>query len=349
MKSQRRTQKTNNDNRTVSMIFTDTQLYPSWLTKKGPRTSLFKRISNLTIKRTTSSQSTDAALVVDKVSIYDIGSVCCIGDSLLTGLGVTSNPTKLKNRVISSLPQLSLLLTWILSGEHRQNNCITGNSILSIARLVKEINGEVGGLSTRKTRLFSKGNGLNFAQTGAKSYNLKSQIINLVHNIPPSPKWKLMFLWIGSNDVFSRSLSALKKGFQRDITESIRLIQENLPNTIVILLPLPSLAHLYSDVSLAKQQSLVIKIETINKILLEISELEWSSSTFKVILHPIPDAIGIEDAFVSSLDNIHPSFVAQQILGKCIWNNLFRSVKVTKVERVLAEEWAQPKFDDYIV
>lgn len=323
--------------------------YPAWLESSNSVTTL-----NYNTK---SILEPNAA----QVGPEDISLVACCGDSLLTGLGVTAHPSKLKNRIIAALGQfhISLLLKWLISGEHRHNTCISGgsNGVVSVGRLLKSCNPNLIGLNQRKTLLFSKGSDFNFARTGAQSNGLQDQVNRFIKKLSQrqyaqqKASWKLVYIWIGANDVFSKSFSTIKQTFEQHLVSSLQTLKMKVKNCIVCLMPLPNLAHLLVETNVTPERRVRILTKTalVNKILEKIAkEYTWNDELdFRVLWQPVPsDPMPIESQadLVSTLDSVHPSFMAQQLFAKCIWNNLFLKPeeKITTIKGVIESEWKKP-------
>ncbi|KAI8902327.1 hypothetical protein BC833DRAFT_573857 [Globomyces pollinis-pini] len=299
---------------------------------------------------------------MDKLLPKDIELIGCLGDSLFTGLGVTAFPSKWKNKIYQWLFKYNKLIPWILSGEHRQNTCILGGGkgVISVGRLLKRYNPALQGLNTRKTRMFSRGSDYNFATTGAKSQNLRMQTIRMVRRFKrdrTTHSVKILFLWIGVNDAFSKSHKSLEKTFVGDIVTALALIKTHLPNTFVCILPLPNLGQVLKDVGSEKRTKIISKIKLINQLLWDVTN-DWDFNGdyyFRVTFQPIPfDDLDNPEflnmyPLISTLDDQHPSFIAQQLFAKCIWNNLFLKPehKVTSIQQVIDSAWYEPTEDDY--
>ncbi|KAJ3305332.1 hypothetical protein HDV03_001625 [Kappamyces sp. JEL0829] len=302
---------------------------------------------------------------VDTLLPHDIGLVACVGDSLLTGLGVSSQPYSRKNQFLTMMGNsfhATLMLNWAVSGEHRHNTCITGGSegVVSMARLLQVYSPSIQGLSLKKTPLFSKGDAWNLARTGATVKDISGQVQALIRKLQASPAllhdtWKLLFVWIGANDAFSKSMAAIERDFKKQLLQALLLLKAHVPKAFVVLLPLPSLSHLIGDVSPEKAMDIKTKTEKINSIVADICQsYNWKTGPdFKLVLEPIPSedistspeysSIQAED-MISPLDNIHPSYIANQLFCKCIWNNLFLGPgeKMNRLRDVVEAQWAHP-------
>ncbi|KAJ3268034.1 hypothetical protein HDV01_003523 [Terramyces sp. JEL0728] len=305
---------------------------------------------------------------INNITCQDINLICCCGDSLLTGLGVTSNPSKLKNKILSAMVKMnvSLMLPWLISGEHRHNTCIAGggNGVVSVGRLLNSVlDGKLKGLSFKKTVLFSKGNGFNFARTGAQSSNLINQIHTLIHALKKQnqSEYKILFIWIGANDIITKSTNYIRLHFETHLVHCLTILKQCVPKLIVCILAIPHFSTLLmgNKLNVEKKQRIDQKTILVNKILYNIvHDYNWNDVEFKVMWQPIPvDPINQnmleqsgQPVFISTLDNVHPSFVAQQLFAKCIWNNLFRNKdnKVENMQDIISSEWHHPLPTDFI-
>jgi lysophospholipase L1-like esterase len=280
-----------------------------------------------------------------KIHPKDIILIAAIGDSLLTGLGVTKHEEKLKNRIIS---KLSPLLSWTISGEHRQNNCITGGGkkVISVARLIRCF-GNVK-MNCKKTVFGSRGDGYNFARTGAKSSTLATQSIRLLKKIKHTKGWKLVFIWIGANDIFSMSLMKIQNEFRKNVLQAIEILRNHTDNIVLVILPVPYLDHLCK--SMEKQNEIGIRVSIVNSILKDIVSTYKSlqNLTFRIRFEPIPLEARLE--MISSLDRVHPSIKANEVVCKAVWNNLFREEegKLVRFEQVVEAPWFEPGEEDYL-
>lgn len=268
---------------------------------------------------------------VESVSAQDVRLIACLGDSLLTGLCVTAHPDKWKNIALAELPGLCCgsCLQWTISGEHRNNTCITGSAdgVVSVGKLFKAFSPDIAGLTRSKTPLFSRGAGFNFARTGSTIYNLDNQIARCIDKLRRpgfmhlEGRWKLLFIWIGANDVFSTSRAAISRDFQHRLVCGLQKLKAVLSKTVVYVLTLPDLSQAVKS-NLVPQKTILINQLLTNAV----TDYDWNTDEFKVELLVMPsEAINVEEyqRFVSHIDGMHPNFLAQQLFAKFIWNNLW--------------------------
>jgi lysophospholipase L1-like esterase len=321
--------------------------YPQWI--EQPQDSK-------TIVPAPSSEELVLEILPHQILLSDIKLISCIGDSLLTGLGVTAHPGNLKNRMISRLgtSRFALLMKWILSGEHRHNTCITGGAsgVVSIGRLLKHYTPNLLGLTQKKTLLFSQGSSFNLARTGATSDTLLEQSTRLISKLNKTHlqnEWKMIFVWIGANDAFGKTTKTIQETYESHLLQTLLNLRLSLKKTIVYILPLPNLCHL-NDQMLTKTEMERLEQRTIliNNIIQNMVQVYKQDSDFRVKTvflptEPIPTESQVD--LISAIDQIHPSFLAQQLFAKSIWNNLFldKQHQLRRVKDVIHAAWSHPR------
>jgi lysophospholipase L1-like esterase len=301
-----------------------------------------------------------------KVHPKDIKLIACLGDSLLTGLCLTGQPDTIKNRMISIISDYKILnpwLPWFLSGEHRQNNCISGggHGVVSVGRLIRHHAPDVVGLNSSKTGTLSYGSGFNFAQSGATSTYLESQVRRLVKKIGTSkeaiPKrdgWTLVFIWIGANDIFMLPKSKIEESFLPCLLRAVQALKSSIFKCFVCILTLPDLSNSH-PASKTHKEAVKERVKWLNEKIYSIeTDYDWNADSveFKLSVQPVPDddlTRAEYEGLISTLDHAHPSIQAHQVFAKCIWNNMFRanSSKLTKFVEVAKSEWKFPGPNDY--
>jgi lysophospholipase L1-like esterase len=320
--------------------------YPQWIEQpQDPKTIVPTGSSEELALETTSHQ----------IVVSDIKLIACIGDSLLAGLGVTAHPGNLKNRMISRLGSsyVALLIKWILSGEHRHNTCITGGArgVVSIGRLLKHYTPNLLGLTQKKTLLFSQGSSFNFARTGATSDQLLEQSTLLIRKLNKTQlqdEWKMVFVWIGANDAFGKTTKTIQETFESHLLQTLTNLRLSLKKTIVYILPLPNLCHLNEKiVTKAEAERLEQRSSLINNIVHQMvksykQDLDFRVKTVRIPIEPIPSESQVD--LISAIDQIHPSFLAQQLFAKSIWNNLFvdEHHQQVRLKDVIQASWTYP-------
>jgi GDSL-like Lipase/Acylhydrolase len=347
--------------------------YPKWIDEQDEESqnkTLFNFMSNISLYDTsqllhqvelsTKAHSAEAKEVTSfTLRPSDIACLVCFGDSLLAGLCAISNPSSLKNRFLAAITSLgaSNMISWILSAEHRQNTCISGGrrGVVSVGRLLKYYSPNLIGLNTEKTYLFSKGSEFNFSRTGSSSDSLRDQVQMYLKKLRKPmyhhlhSEWKLVYIWIGANDVFKRKKESIGKTFEANLVAAIQALSL-ISKTFVCLVTLPDLSHV--KVHTQSKNEIQLKCVLVNEIVHRVAEgYEWNSNTFRVVLQPIPfDSIYEEERsqFVSSLDMMHPSLLMQQLFAKCLWDNLFLKPdnKLTTKNDIVEAEWFKPQDSD---
>ncbi|KAI8925642.1 hypothetical protein BC831DRAFT_460066 [Entophlyctis helioformis] len=296
----------------------------------------------------------------------DIKLLVCLGDSLLTGLCVTAHPSKVKNKVLATLAKAgstSLILPWMVSGEHRHNTCISGggHGVVSVGRLLKVFSPDIIGLTQHKTPLFSRGAGFNFARTGSTVDNLADQVVRFVTKLRQPEyrflenEWKVVFIWIGANDVFTSKTGTIARTFEAKLVKALQSLKSLISKALVCIVTLPDLSKAHVATT-EKQRDLIAQNSRIvnERIRQAVSNYMWNDTAeFRVVLQPIPaDEISEEqyDKFVSRLDGVHPNFLAQQLFAKCIWNNMFlpAELKMTHFKELIQAPWFKPSSLDYL-
>ncbi|KAL2914078.1 Lysophospholipase 1 [Polyrhizophydium stewartii] len=301
------------------------------------------------------------------LSARDVKLLVCLGDSLLTGLCVTAHPGSVKNKVLAALasrPTHSLIVPWMISGEHRNNTCISGggDGVVSVGRLLKVFSPAIVGLTQHKTYLFSRGSGFNFARSGSTVDGLVEQVHRFVSKLRRPEfcilenHWKLIYIWIGANDVFSRPIDEISRTFEANLVKALQTLRTLVPRAFTCVLTMPNLSRAHV-VNTEKRRDLIArKTKLVNDLIRKVvAEYAWNDSEeFRVALQPIPDDEITEDQygqFISELDGIHPNYLAQQLFAKCIWNNLWLPPerKLTRLADIIQAPWAKPEPSQYIM
>lgn len=196
--------------------------------------------------------------------------------------------------------------------------------------------GFVDGLCFGKTRMGSLGGGFNLARTGAFVKSLERQSARLVKLLKGrEDEWKLVVIWIGSNDVFAKSLAKINAEFQTDLTNTLIHLQKNIGSAYVVILPLPPLPHLTIP---AKLPLIKRKTKRVNEILHQIATEFEPTTTFKVRLVDLGglEKMGGMFSMISGLDGVHPSFEAQGVFCKWIWDD------------IVGKDWFLPGDGDFL-
>ncbi|KAH6574251.1 hypothetical protein BASA50_007614 [Batrachochytrium salamandrivorans] len=317
------------------------------------------------LESNSNSALSTAGTTVNNLRACDIKLLVCLGDSLLTGLCVTAHPSNLKNKLLATLSSSSTrapIVPWMVSGEHRNNTCISGGGegVVSVGRLLKVFSPTIVGLTQHKTYLFSRGSGFNFARTGSTVDNLTEQVHRYVNKLRRPEysilenKWKLIFIWIGANNVFITKSDTIAATFEADLVRALQVLKSLVSHAYVCVLTLPDLSRAHIAVSTEKRRALITSKTMLVNLCIRraVSNYVWNDTdSFKVVLQPLPVDVIEEDqysSFISELDRVHPNFLAQQLFAKCIWNNLWLppDQKLFHLADVIESPWAKPLPDD---
>ncbi|KAJ3195341.1 hypothetical protein HK101_000453 [Irineochytrium annulatum] len=276
----------------------------------------------------------------------EISRIACLGDSLLTGLCLEQDSTSARARLLSVLARrVHRGIAWIVSGEHRENTCIAGGAdgVLSVGRMVRWYAPEVRGLCERRTRLGSKGSGLNVARSGAFVHDLDAQVQELLRRINcervpaiPEDGWTLAFIWIGANDVVSRTREQLLATYAPHLLRAIRQLRAGLGThrLLVCVLTLPDLSHVALEderlESTTEAAAASVVRETVRLLNLEIEhalarlecdDTDADPERFRVRVVPVPgDEVPRDlyrECFVA-VDGSHPNIVAHELFAKTV-------------------------------
>lgn len=174
---------------------------------------------------------------VHSLTLGDIDIVGAIGDSLTAANGafaIDSLQTTLEGRGVS----------WSIGGKDNWRKFIT------LPNLLKEFNPKLYGFSTAANSLgFQKQSKFNVAEPGAISGHTIRQAKNLVKrmrsdaHVDLKNHWKLITIMVGSNDFclevcYYKNQEKLVEQSGRDLIQVLRILQVNLPRTMVnVVLP----------------------------------------------------------------------------------------------------------------
>ncbi|KAJ1334817.1 hypothetical protein BSLG_007972 [Batrachochytrium salamandrivorans] len=167
-------------------------------------------------------------------------------------------------------------------------------------------------------------------------------------------KWKLIFIWIGANNVFITKSDTIAATFETDLVRALQVLKSLVSHAYVCVLTLPDLSRAHIAVSTEKRRALITSKTMLVNLCIRraVSNYVWNDTdSFKVVLQPLPVDVIEEDqysSFISELDRVHPNFLAQQLFAKCIWNNLWLppDQKLFHLADVIESPWAKPLPDD---
>uniref|UniRef100_A0A8R1I8R7 Uncharacterized protein n=1 Tax=Caenorhabditis japonica TaxID=281687 RepID=A0A8R1I8R7_CAEJA len=169
--------------------------------------------------------------------------------------------------------------------------------------------------------------------------------------------WKLVSLWIGTNDVgtlgYGDEPPISKETYKSEIEQGLKYLKENLPRTIVSIIGMFP-AQLLQEASSILKTGKRMRDETNQKKLDSLSndyrnasfeiqdEGNFNTKEFTVVVQPFAteyssvyvDRIGNYNSSFYAVDLFHLSKLGHAILAKHYWQNLFEPVgkKTRKAE-----------------
>ncbi|KAM4690558.1 phospholipase B1, membrane-associated-like [Rhinophrynus dorsalis] len=190
------------------------------------------------------SPSAEVPTTVDRVKPADVKIVAALGDSLTAG--IAANATN-----VLEIPNEYRQLSWCIGGYGNLSDVIT------LPNILKLFNPDIVGFAKRRTVSYRPASledtGLNLAVTGANSFLLPHQTRRLIDTIRSFPgvhyeqDWKVVTIFIGSNDLCdyckNKSLFSVDS-FIQSLTESLDMMQEELPRSIINVVQLFQLEKL---------------------------------------------------------------------------------------------------------
>lgn len=287
---------------------------------------------------------------VHKLRPGDIDLIGSLGDSLTAGFGIFA--TKIvelltENRGVSA--------TGGGQGSWRE--------YLTIPNILKEFNPNLIGYAVSDSLSFQSGSKFNIAESGAISGDMPFMTEQLIRRIKNDSRvdiekhWKLISLMIGANDFCSEmcylpSPWSIVKNHREDLLETLRIIRDNLPRTLVNIIPPPHLKTLFDiknkppiceitnsfscpcifGLRWRNQHDVFYKIMTrFQNIEEEIAQYtEFQRNDFAVIVQPFTTNLsfpigkdGNFDLSYLSADCFHISQKANARCTNAIWNNMF--------------------------
>lgn len=291
---------------------------------------------------------------VHKIRPGDIDIIAGMGDSLSAGTGIST--ISLIEEII--IPQRGR--AWSAGGEK------TWRSYLTFPNILKVFNPKLFGFALKAAQSVEWESQFNVAENGAISEDIPYMAKELVKRLKNDPRvdlnnhWKMVTLMIGNNDFCSEicllrnSYDSLKK-HREDLVTTLRYLRDNLPRTIVNIVPPPRLDIFFEITRLPLQCYLVhtavcpcisgLFYKNMRKITsdvmakwqqvdLEVSNLpEFDLEDFTVIGHtytlnysfPRTRQGKIDFNFLAP-DCFHFSEKAQAMVANDLWNSLLEPV-----------------------
>lgn len=219
----------------------------------------------------------------------------------------------------------------------------------------------------------------NSAISGATSDTLDIQreyLYNQLKEYNCLYKWKIITIFIGSNDICASCLEDLDKfveSYLNNVNETLRFIEDNIPYTFINLvtnLDVIQMRQFSIDNNKCKivhhlidecpcilgnyyNPFLMNNIEQyklkINEGLYKLEEYYSPTNSFRVVIQPFMEKLNIPNStFLSKLDCFHPAEMSQKLMAIHLWNNMFQPKNnKTKFLNISATIY-QPKDSDYL-
>ncbi|XP_027479150.1 phospholipase B1, membrane-associated isoform X1 [Zalophus californianus] len=280
----------------------------------------------------------------------DIKVVAAMGDSLTTALG--ARPSNASN-----LPTSWRGLSWSIGGDGILDNHTT------LPNILKKFNPHILGFSTGTLEETA---GMNVAMEGARAWDMPTQARDLVERMKNHPEidlesdWKLITLFIGSNDVchYCENPEAPSAGeYIQHIQQALDIFYKELPRVFINVVEVMDLAGLHQgqggkcDPPLAAQSNCTcLRHAQENPLeLQELKQVNWNFQSgisrlsykpqylqredFAVVVQPffqntlIPlNSRGSTDLTFFSEDCFHFSERGHAEMAIALWNNLLEPV-----------------------
>ncbi|KAM5129988.1 phospholipase B1, membrane-associated-like [Mantella aurantiaca] len=302
-----------------------------------------------------SSPSPLTPITADRVRPADVKIVAALGDSLTTAIG--ANATN-----VLQIPTEYRQFSWSIGGYGNISDVITLPNILRI------FNPNLVGFSKRSTLSYRpaelEATGLNLAVTGTNTYIFPEQVRHLIDTLKTLPginyeeDWKVITIFVGANDLCdyckNKTLFSVET-FSNSLMESLDMMQEELPRSIVNVVQLLQIAKLRqindNSVGCILQRffcSCVVQPKENSSELLEVIDLNLQfqekledliersgrydrKTDFAVILQPflqnVEPAIhqnGQIDYSYITPDCFHLTIKGHEQMAKALWNNMLQ-------------------------
>ncbi|XP_063978024.1 phospholipase B1, membrane-associated-like isoform X2 [Diachasmimorpha longicaudata] len=172
----------------------------------------------------------------------DIDIIAAMGDSLTAGFGAFSTNLFnifIENRGVSAFG----------GGQG------TWREFLTLPNILKEYNPNLYGYSTGDSFTHQVDSHFNVGENLAMSRDLPYMADNLIRRMKSDPRvdiekhWKMITIFMGANDICSDICwiyppSKALDYHRNDLIKTFRLLRDNLPRTVIALVPVPDLANL---------------------------------------------------------------------------------------------------------
>lgn len=174
---------------------------------------------------------------VHMVKPGDIDVIAAMGDSLTAGLGLAGT-------TLLNFPIENRGLSWSIGGQG------TWRSFITLPNIMKEFNPNLFGYSLGDSLSIHKASQFNVGEPGAISRQMPYMANVLVERIKDDPRvnvdqhWKLITFMIGPNDVcsefcYTNPPEKIIEIFRQSQYQALITLRDNLPRTIVNLVPTP--------------------------------------------------------------------------------------------------------------
>ncbi|KAF7994795.1 hypothetical protein HCN44_004267 [Aphidius gifuensis] len=196
---------------------------------------------------------------VNRLRPGDIDIVGALGDSLTAGFGVFS--TSIFNIFIENRG-----VSFPIGGQD------TWRNVLTLPNILKEFNPNLYGFSLGDSYSHHEKTKFNIAEVGAMSRDLPFMAKLIVRKMKNDPKvnikqhWKHINIFIGSNDFCSeicwvKNPWQVLKNHKIEMIETLRILRDNLPRTIVSIIPSPNLKVLVEMKGRSKICEMTVSME----------------------------------------------------------------------------------------
>ncbi|XP_063975285.1 phospholipase B1, membrane-associated-like isoform X2 [Diachasmimorpha longicaudata] len=283
----------------------------------------------------------------------DIDVIAAMGDSLTAGFGLYANNI------------------FDLFIENRGSSAFGGGQgtwrdTLTLPNILKEFNGNLFGFATRDAWSHHPESQFNVAESTSMSRDMPYMAKSLISRMRSDPRvdmtnhWKLVSIFIGANDIcsdicYNPSAWASLDNHKADMLTTLRLLKDNLPRTLVSIVPVPDIKTLVEMKGRSKLCRITTDIECscgfglrfrhrrqeffeINRRWIDLDEAigtypEFQTKDFAVVVQPItgnaqfptlPD--GRTDFRYLSADCFHLSQIANARTAFSIWRDLLEPV-----------------------